>query len=42
MKLQMNLEEIFIDIARMSDRHAIVLFDRGVMDGSAYIDENIW
>ena len=38
----MDLEEIFIDIAKMSDTHTIILFDRGVMDGSAYTDDNVW
>ena len=42
MKLQMQLEDIFIDIAKMSNNHSIVLHDRGVMDGSAYTDENVW
>lgn len=38
----MELEEIFIEIAKTSDRHCIILFDRGVMDGSAYTNENVW
>ena len=38
----MNLEDIFIDIAKTGDKHTIILFDRGVMDGSAYTDENVW
>ena len=42
MKLQMNLEDIFIEIAKSLDTHTIILFDRGVMDGSAYTDENVW
>ena len=42
MKLQMNLEDIFIEIAKVSDKHTILLFDKGVMDGSAYTDENVW
>ena len=42
MKLQMELEEIFIEIAKQSDKHCIILFDRGVMDGSAYTNENVW
>jgi hypothetical protein len=42
MKLQMELEDIFIEIAKTSDKHCIILFDRGVMDGSAYTNENVW
>lgn len=38
----MNLEDIFIEIAKVSDKHTILLFDKGVMDGSAYTDENVW
>lgn len=42
MKLQMELEDIFIEIAKSSDKHCIILFDRGVLDGSAYTNENVW
>jgi predicted ATPase len=42
MKLQMNLEDIFVDIAQSSDIPTIILCDRGVMDGSAYTDSNVW
>ena len=42
MKLQMDLEEIFIDVAKMQDTHVIILFDSGVMDGSAYTHEDVW
>mmetsp|Transcript_12995 Transcript_12995/g.20144 ORF Transcript_12995/g.20144 Transcript_12995/m.20144 type:complete len:175 (+) Transcript_12995:536-1060(+) len=42
MKLQMNLEDIFVEIAQSSDIPTIILCDRGVMDGSAYTDENVW
>ena len=42
MKLQMALEDIFIQIGQTSDQPVIVLCDRGVMDGSAYTDENVW
>ena len=38
----MNLEDIFVEIAQSSDQPTIVLCDRGVMDGSAYTDENVW
>jgi predicted ATPase len=42
MKMQMSLEDIFIEIALESDHPTIILCDRGVMDGSAYTSENIW
>jgi len=42
MKLQMALEDVFIEIAQTSDKHTIILNDRGVMDGAAYTDENVW
>ena len=42
MKLQMALEDIFIEIAQTGDKQTIILFDRGVMDGAAYTDENVW
>ncbi len=42
MKLQMSLEDNFIQIAMGSDQPTIILCDRGVMDGSAYTDENVW
>jgi hypothetical protein len=42
MKLQMNLEDIFVEIAQASEIPTVVICDRGVMDGSAYCDENVW
>lgn len=38
----MVLEDIFIDIALTSDTKTIIICDRGVMDGSAYTDDNLW
>lgn len=38
----MALEDVFIEIAQTSDKHCIILNDRGVMDGAAYTDENVW
>ena len=38
----MWLEDIFVEIAQSSEMPTIVLCDRGVMDGSAYTDENVW
>jgi hypothetical protein len=42
MKMQMSLEDIFIEMATTNDQPTIILGDRGVMDGSAYTSENIW
>lgn len=38
----MALEDVFIEVALNADVPTIILCDRGVMDGSAYIDENVW
>lgn len=38
----MALEDIFIEIAQTGDKNTIILFDRGVLDGAAYTDENVW
>jgi len=42
MQMQMNLEDIFIDIAVNSGQPCVILTDRGVMDGSAYTSDKIW
>ena len=42
MRMQMALEDVFIEVALNADVPTIILCDRGVMDASAYIDENIW
>jgi len=43
MKLQMILEDTFCDIGQMVDNQPVViLIDRGLMDGSAYVDEEDW
>ena len=42
MKLQMNLEDIFVEIAQSGDTPTIIICDRGVMDGSAYTEEDSW
>ena len=38
----MALEDIFIDIALNSEQKTVIICDRGVMDGSAYTDTNVW
>lgn len=51
MRTQMNIEEYFYDLAELNGAPSVVLFDRGVMDPSAYmtpeqfqalLDENGW
>jgi len=40
--LQMALEDIFTEIAKSVKSNSVILCDRGVMDGSAYIKKEIW
>jgi len=45
MKLQVALEDSFVDIAKMaadSNIEVVVLIDRGLMDGSAYVTAGQW
>jgi thymidylate kinase len=45
LRLQMNLEDIFNDIAYSNCKLgeiSVILCDRGVMDGSAYIEPELW
>lgn len=44
MKLQIALEDIFTDIGSelYSDEQVVILCDRGVMDGSAYMTKPMW
>ena len=41
-KLQLSLEDIYTTLAERCGKKAIVVCDRGVMDGSAYIDQDLW
>ena len=38
----MDLESLFIDVAQMASSPTIILIDRGVMDGQAYVNEDVW
>jgi len=38
----MVLEDIFIQLALNAETKTVIICDRGVMDGSAYTDENVW
>jgi len=46
MKLQMTLEDVYCEIGQMVDTNefkgVVILIDRGLMDGSAYVDEDDW
>ena len=42
LRVQTALEDNFERLARVSREPAVVLCDRGLMDGSAYVDERIW
>ena len=44
MKLQMDLEDIFVQIAQTQpdSQPTIILCDRGVMDGQAYTNDIVW
>ena len=42
MKLQMSLERAFVDLCRILPKSSLVLCDRGVMDGKAYVSDRLW
>jgi hypothetical protein len=42
LRLTMTLEESFLALARVSGRKAVLVCDRGAMDGSAYLPEAAW
>mmetsp|Transcript_1897 Transcript_1897/g.2647 ORF Transcript_1897/g.2647 Transcript_1897/m.2647 type:complete len:157 (-) Transcript_1897:531-1001(-) len=44
MRLQVALEDSFVDIAKLSDSQSdvVILIDRGLMDGSAYVSKGQW
>jgi len=42
MKMQMALEDTFLVTALSCNQQVVILCDRGVMDGMAYTDENVW
>jgi predicted ATPase len=41
MKIQMNLEDYFIETARDEDTDVIIFTDRGMLDNFAYVNENV-
>lgn len=44
MRLQVALEQSFTDLGMMISqmRETVILVDRGLMDGSAYVDKSQW
>lgn len=38
----MALEDIFLETALAADTQTVLLCDRGVMDGMAYTENNVW
>jgi predicted ATPase len=43
MKLQISLEDSFVDIGQMVEgTPVVILVDRGLLDGSAYVSQNNW
>jgi len=40
--MQIALEDTFLQTALSYDQQVVILCDRGVMDGMAYTDENVW
>ena len=42
MRTQMALEDQFSELARNEGLPSVILCDRGLMDGSAYVSEELW
>ena len=42
MKLQLQMERCFSELAGSTGRPTIVIFDRGVLDSRAFIPEHLW
>ena len=42
MQTQIHLENTFYNMAKLIPKPSVLLCDRGVMDGSAYIDDETW
>ncbi len=41
-RLQIGLEDNFIEMAKIAGVPSVILCDRGLMDGSAYVSEEMW
>lgn len=42
MQTQINLEDTFENLARNEGKQSVLLCDRGLMDGSAYVSQDQW
>lgn len=42
MRTQMAMEDLFGELARNENVPSVILCDRGLMDGSAYVSEELW
>ena len=46
LKMQMNLEDVFYELAEnesyVRKKPSVVLIDRGLFDGSAYVPSEVW
>lgn len=42
LETQIALEQIFTKAAKESEKDSIIIFDRGTMDSSAFVDSNMW
>jgi hypothetical protein len=42
MRIMVELEDSFFDLAKQCGKNAVVLCDRGAMDAKAYMDEEDW
>lgn len=40
--MQIQLEDIFENLANNEEKPSVVLCDRGLMDGSAYVNADVW
>ena len=42
MKTMLQIENAFFDLAKCSERHCLIICDRGAMDASAFISRDKW
>ena len=42
LETQLSLEKTFVKMASMSDRSTVILYDRGTMDSSAFVQPHLW
>ncbi|MGB0645861.1 MAG: ATP-binding protein [Bradymonadia bacterium] len=42
LSLQLGFENAFIDLARADSKRSVIIYDRGLMDPSAYVTSELW